>query len=890
MDQANRKPGADATGPWTTVSAGERNGDQFSGKSQFGQRSTADEMERARSAVAYIDPYRHDTWLKVGMGLKSEFGDHGFHLFDEWSRPAENYNAKENWRRWRSFKSDGGITIATLYSMARDEGWRDDGTYRRPEPEELAARARTRAEAEAANHVERENATVDATKRALEIWSNADPATAETPYCRLKGILPTETLREIDANKAKTFLGYMPSVNAGKLQGRCIVVPIKNGDKFCSVQLIDGASRKHFLAGGAVSGGYWAAQPLPGGDGAGLKVLIGEGVATVLSARRGMPKALGVAAMMNRNIPAVARQMRERYPMADIVVLADIAKETGQPDNFAMEAAETVGCKVAVPMFSDGPAPKRNDFNDMLRLHGADAVRNAIAAAQIPSSTPGALAGAIGGNLWPEPQPLFSKTEPEPYPLDALPDRIRDAVAEVANYSQAPVPLVASCALSTLSLTCQHLIDVRRDQRLCGPVSLFFMTIADSGERKTSVDGLFMAPLREWQRRSAEELKPEIDAHRAAHSAWNSECDGIHAAIKEAAKKGKSCDHLKTELIRLQKFEPRAPRVPSLFLGDETPENLAWRLHSQWPSSGLISSEAGVVFGGHGMSADKVLGYLALVNILWDGGEHSVGRKTSQSFTLRGARLTCGLQLQEATLLDFIDREGPLARGTGFFARFLISLPLSTQGVRLYREPGPMPNLMTFHARLWRLLDLAVPIQDDGTLKPLTACLSDDANAQFIAYDDAIETKLGEGGELRDVRDVASKAAENASRLAALFQTYSTDPTENGLNVTADNFDRAGRIVAWHLSESLRFFSELALPDDIAAAAKLDAWLIGHCRRERCSSIPKNYVRQYGPGRLRDGKRLDAALKVLVDLDRIRLTTGRPVLIEVNPALIRGRT
>ena len=56
----------------------------------------------------------------------------------------------------------------------------------------------------------------------------------------------------------------------------------------------------------------------------------------------------------------------------------------------------------------------------------------------------------------------------------------------------------------------------------------------------------------------------------------------------------------------MQKAEPRRPRVPCLFLGDESPENLAWRLYSLWPSAGLISAEAGVVFGGHGMGADKV--------------------------------------------------------------------------------------------------------------------------------------------------------------------------------------------------------------------------------------------------------------------------------------------
>ncbi|MEZ5816761.1 MAG: DUF3987 domain-containing protein [Hyphomicrobiaceae bacterium] len=110
----------------------------------------------------------------------------------------------------------------------------------------------------------------------------------------------------------------------------------------------------------------------------------------------------------------------------------------------------------------------------------------------------------------------------------------------------------------------------------------------------------------------------------------------VRAAIKEAAKKGKPSDDLKRRIVGLQQAEPPQPRVPRLVLGDETPEHLAWCLHSDWPSAGLVSSEAGVVFGGHAMGPDKALGYLGLLNVLWDGGEHSVGRKTSQSFTLRG--------------------------------------------------------------------------------------------------------------------------------------------------------------------------------------------------------------------------------------------------------------
>jgi hypothetical protein len=54
---------------------------------------------------------------------------------------------------------------------------------------------------------------------------------------------------------------------------------------------------------------------------------------------------------------------------------------------------------------------------------------------------------------WPDPEPLFEPTEAErPYPLEALPPVIANAVEEYWGYGQQPLPLIASSALSSVSL------------------------------------------------------------------------------------------------------------------------------------------------------------------------------------------------------------------------------------------------------------------------------------------------------------------------------------------------------------------------------------------------------------------------------------------------------
>ncbi|EQD24414.1 MAG: hypothetical protein D084_Lepto4C00443G0001, partial [Leptospirillum sp. Group IV 'UBA BS'] len=65
--------------------------------------------------------------------------------------------------------------------------------------------------------------------------------------------------------------------------------------------------------------------------------------------------------------------------------------------------------------------------------------------------------------------------------------------------------------LSALSLAGQGLANVRRGEGLEGPVSLYFLAIAESGERKTTIDGHFVQSIREWE-------QSELEAAETHHS------------------------------------------------------------------------------------------------------------------------------------------------------------------------------------------------------------------------------------------------------------------------------------------------------------------------------------------------------------------------------------
>ncbi|MBF0563082.1 MAG: DUF3987 domain-containing protein [Alphaproteobacteria bacterium] len=456
---------------------------------------------------------------------------------------------------------------------------------------------------------------------------------------------------------------------------------------------------------------------------------------------------------------------------------------------------------------------------------------------------------------------------------------------EVQTFVKAPVPMVACSALVTLSVATQGHVDVQRAAKLIGPASIFTLGLADSGERKTSSDGFFVTPIREYEAREAARLDPEVKAYRAALSIWAAKRDGLREAIKAGAKSGKDTTRKESELHTIEQSPPIAPRVPKILHGDETPENLAWSLAREWASAAIVSSEAGLILGSHGMGRESIMRNLAQLNVLWDGGELSIGRRTTESFKVHGARLTMALQIQEPTLRAFFDGSKGLARGTGFLARFLIYWPASTQGTRKFTEaPSTWPALSEYHRRIEALLDTPLPIDDCGALTPSLLTLSPDAKTVWVAFHDGVEEELRAGGDLADVRDVASKAADNAVRLAALFHTL-----ERGIGgqIQANHMSAAARVAAWHLSEAQRFFGELAQPLPISDAIRIERFLLDCCRRNGTGIVPRRDAQQFGP--VRDGKRLDDALTELAESNRVRsVARDRRKLLLVNPALLTG--
>lgn len=814
---------------------------------------------------------------QIGVIYQNKPTDGGFHTLD-----VEDKAPRNGAGRIRLYADGEGGQVWNHVTGDTLQFWvTSDQTFTPAEAAERRQRAiDERAKADALLAAER----AAAANVAANVWRVATP-TINSVYFDRKQVTPTSTIKEIELEELAKIIGYEPAAKGKPFEsGMVQIVPVFDGAKITSIEMISTSGLKAGLKNGQKKGCFWSSHKLPTADSAGLVIGIGEGVATMLTYNMA-GGSIGIAALSCGNLAAVAKYFRDRYPAARIEIVSDI----GNGEQSAIDATQAVDGYLVRPTFADGSTG--TDVNDMMTELGLQAVKDCIQQARqiesIGEPAPDAeTATETADDEWPEPQPIESKMEPLPYPLDALPESIGLAVEEVIGFVKAPVVLVASAALSALSMAIQAHADIARADKLTGPAGLYLLTIAESGERKSTCDTFFTKSIREYEAAQAEAAKPAIKQYEAEYTSWDAKYKGITDAIRQAAKSGEKTDDKEADLLQLQEEKPEPPRVPRIIYGDTTPEALKYSLAKQWPSGAVVSSEAGVVFGSHGMGKESAMRNLATLNQLWDGTDMPTERRSSESFTVRGARLTMALQTQESTLRAFFKASGELARGTGFLARFLIAWPESTQGNRPFTEaPENWPHLAAFNNRITEILNQDASITEDGALQPAMTMLTPDAKEAWIDFHDAVESGLATGGELFDIRDVASKIADNAARLACLFQFFEHGGGEVGLNA----FESASRVAAWHLNEARRFFGGLALPQELADAARLDSWMIGYCRQENTGIIPITKIQQYGPCGLRSKTAIDAAMEELEGLERSRrVKAGKRRTIHINPALLRG--
>lgn len=431
------------------------------------------------------------------------------------------------------------------------------------------------------------------------------------------------------------------------------------------------------------------------------------------------------------------------------------------------------------------------------------------------------------------------QAEPASFPFDALGPILGPAARAVHQDVQAPDALAAGSILAAASLAAQCHADVIMPHGQRAPLSLFILSAAESGERKSSCDTVVQREVEEIRKEQARQYQAELEAAQGD---------------KEAEQ----------------------PIARSLTIGKGTVEGIESILKRQ-SHVAVFSAEGGEVLGGHSLREDRRSAGLAWLLKAW-------GAETLDSLT-RGSGLTVLLQrrvalhlMAQPVLLRGLLAD-PLASGQGLLARCLISQPRSLAGTRMFKpvNPNDRQELRDFHGRMRTLLRRPPPMFGGGDgyeLNPRPLTMSDEARALWIEFYNAIEREQAPGGKLQHARAFASKAAEHAARIAGVVQLI-TDPDAADIGVEA--MDCGMTLAEFYTSEHVRLTGAGAEERHYGVITGLLEWLVG-----RGPLVPHRDVLQRSPRPIRELK-ADGIARLLGELAERHYIRKSGDAWEVNP-------
>lgn len=427
---------------------------------------------------------------------------------------------------------------------------------------------------------------------------------------------------------------------------------------------------------------------------------------------------------------------------------------------------------------------------------------------------------AAVGASWPEldPLPEVIDTAPQSFPFDGLGSILGGAARAIAEGVQAPDALAGGSVLASAALAAQAHADILMPHGQRAPLSLFIITGALSGDRKTATDAIANLPAEEHRREQARQHAEEL-------------ADYEHA--QAGRQRGDP--------------EPVRPVARSITIGKATTEGLHMMLRRQ-SHVGLFTGEGGELLGGHSLREDRRSAGLSWLLKAWGGETLDALTRGDGLSILLGRRVSMHAMVQPVLLRTLL--VDPLAQGQGFLARCLIAEPATLAGTRMFSASSPAgnPAVRDYHYAMRRLLSRPAPVHETGDgceLATKAIPMSVQAAALWIEFYNRVEADQAKDGELQSARAFASKAAEHAARIAGVIAIVENPDADA---VPVETMAGAIAVASFYIGEHVRLTGASTEAQNIRLLRTLWEWI------EARGRVAHKDVLQRTPRSLRDLK------------------------------------
>lgn len=386
--------------------------------------------------------------------------------------------------------------------------------------------------------------------------------------------------------------------------------------------------------------------------------------------------------------------------------------------------------------------------------------------------------------FWALPKPLEHEARKDIFPINSLPDALRNYVVSVAKYSQVPYEMCVLPLLSTLATCAQGKAKVEDPQNgYTSELTLFTLTVAPSSARKSSS--------KEFYRITDSYQNHYNDVHKMERIHRQSEREVIQQQRKKAVQTGN------TEKVKeLDEELEEKPELPKMLLkmSDATPEALINAMYSHNEKMAVLDSEGGILStisrNYSGNNTD-----VSFLCTAYDGDSYYSSRVSTGDKDMKRPLLTLGLLTQPKKFYDFINNEE--FQEKGLINRFLFAFPEVEPGDKKWSNYRiPENEYKAFSDIANKLLSLP---ESQDILKH-----DKESTDAFHNFFDDIQLKERTGGILEHIPQYAEKQYTIGLKIAALLHLCEHDVSEP---IKGNTAMKAIQIMMWAQNQALKAFS-----------------------------------------------------------------------------------
>lgn len=481
-----------------------------------------------------------------------------------------------------------------------------------------------------------------------------------------------------------------------------------------------------------------------------------------------------------------------------------------------------------------------------------------------------------------------------PFPVDCLPDWIRDMVKEVSRVNQVDESMPAMAALGALSvcLTGEYQMVVTPTWK--EDCNLYLLLVSHPASGKSPVLSIMMDPIYETMDSYNEEHAKEIRAYQRNKLYYESQ---IKTLTSSKGNINNSCQDdsviKKIEEIEMKLEDLKKHEIKELnFIGtDSTPEAVVQSLKENNEVYAIVHAEGGIFKSMTGLYSSGIPN-LGIFKSACNGERNNEQRVIRGQTYVKHPLLTMCLFVQPSVLKDLLNNQAVLSEG--LMQRFMIALPVSKVGTRVPPSKIEAFDLKikdNYYSKMKNMI-LMYKVKANTNIdlhQPERIYLSPDAKKEYDQFFVEIEEKQKNASEHE--AEALEKLKGFCYRIALLLKIGSGDINSNPLSKTV--MSKAIEIIKYFEKTDEVIYSNASKEETDAQVI----WNAGIIKMIKESSeypdfeipfITKRDLQNKLQRKFNRSNDLNNGLKELEERGYIRIfRDGKSTKIKINPEAIR---